>query len=227
MRSILLFVLMLAVSGCASQRPKNASSYEADLKYAKEAYPFVFLEKKVFDDPLAGVMLRYRDRNNPSDWITIYIYPIPSISWEDEGAVLDHELAAVFKEVDYMIQAGHYRSRETESVSDFDISIDDNEYTGKKAQFHFTDSNEVKYDSYAYLFISKDKFIKFRTSFNAEETPNWSGDEIVRTLLPSIEVPDESPYMSGVRELHKQQMAKQILELLQEAASQSGSSEDK
>lgn len=209
---------MLLLSACASQRPKDASNYEAELRFANEAYPFVFLEKKIFDDPLAGVMLRYADMKNPGDLITVYVYPIPSISWDDKSSALSEEMDSVLGEVDYMVRLGHYKSRGEEVRSDFEVSAGGADFSGKKAQFYFADGNGITYDSYAYLFISKDKFVKFRTSFNAKDTPDWSGDEIVGTLLPTIEVPGESPYMSSMRENHRQQMATQFMNLIMEAA---------
>lgn len=220
----ILYTLLLTalLSACASQRPKNDSDYEKDLIYPKDAYPLVFVEKKIFDDPMGGVMLRYVDENHPSDYITVYVYPIADISWDNTEDVLAEEMKTVLAEVDYMVQAGRYSSRTPETQEKFTVEQAGQEVTGLKAKFSFIQDDKVEYDSFAYLFIEEDKFIKFRTSFATTETQNWSGDEIVKKLLPGIKVPPESEYMKNLREQHRQKMAEQLLELLKSAEKQEG-----
>ena len=200
----ILFVLTV-ISACATQRPISTSNYESDFVYPEEIYPFKFLEKKVFEDPLGGVMLRYVDVKNTSDYITIYVYPIRAISWDDTDTTLKSEMDKVLAEVDYIVKVGQYKSRGNEVNSKFEFENNSIQYYGFKSKFTFTDKADVKYDSFAYLFISKDKFVKLRTSFNSEYSPNWSGDNIVKTLLPKIDVPQESEYMREMRKRHKEQ----------------------
>lgn len=215
---IILFVVFL--SACASQRPKNDSNYEQDLIYPKEAFPFVLVDKTIFDEPMAGVMLRYVDENHPTDYISVYVYPIADVVWDDLDGTLEEEMKSVMAEVDYMVQMGKYASRDAQTEEKFSFTHAGREYIGRKAKFSFTHSDTNRYDSYAYLFISEDKFIKFRTSFDASETQNWSGDKIVTTLLPKIQVPKESDYMKALREEHRQQMANQLIKMLLESAAE-------
>lgn len=226
MKAILISLLMVLFLGCASQKPKGASNYETDLIFPEEAYPLQYVDMKIYESPLDGVSLKYIDVKNPTDYITVYVYPIKSFTWDDEEATINDEMSAVIAEIDYVVDVGHYKSRGDEENSKFIFHKDGREYSGLKSEFTFTDSKGVDFDSFAYLFISKDKFIKFRTSFVSELSPDWSGDEIVKALLPDIEVPDESAFMSGLRKQHKQQVENQLLNLLLQSASEKESSEE-
>lgn len=217
MKVLLLFMVITLLNACASQRPKNASNYETDLVFPKEVYPFKFVDKNVFQDPLSGVMLRYVDIKNPTDYITAYIYPIPNLSWDDRDQTLSAEMKHVLAEVDYIVDLGQYQSRDKEANTKFVFTSESKQYDGLKSTFTFVDKSGANFDSFAYLFISQDKFVKFRISFNSEETPNWSGDEIVKTLMPEIVVPNESNFMKDLRKQHEEKISNQLLNFLLQA----------
>lgn len=218
MRKLLIILGCVLMAACAAQRPKDASNYEQDLIYPKEAYPLAFEAKKVYDDPLGGVMLRYVDTKNPSDVISVYVYPIRRVSWDNREEVLKGEMENVLAEVDYMVSKGHYRSRGEEQETEFSFTADGREYVGRRGQFGLTFSDGRQFDSFAYLFVAEDKFIKFRTSFNIEDTPSWNGDNVVKALLPGIQVPAESMYMKKLREEEKARITNALIKMLMDAA---------
>lgn len=228
MKKIILAIACLALTACAStstkspspdttnttQRPANASDYATQLQAPEETKKLILVDKKVFDDPLGGVMLRYVDKRIKSDWITSYVYPIARIGWEDINSVLTDEMNAVLAEVDDIVKSGKYLSRGEATLTDFIFTDEGTEYSGKKAEFTFINNDGVKYDSNAYLFIAEDKYIKFRTSFHADYTPDWNGDGIVKALLPNIHVPPESGYMHHLREEHRKAIMQKVLDSL-------------
>ena len=218
LRKFWFLFLCLVLSACATQRPKHASDYGKDLQFPLEAYPLVYAGQEVFDDPLAGILLRYADTKSPSDLITVYVYPIRGISWEEKEPVLKNEMQAVLKEVDYAVQVGVYQSRGEATESAFEVPTPNDPINGWRAAFSLVNDDGTRFDSFAYLFIQHDKFIKFRTSFNIEDSPNWSGDEVVKMLLPQIKVPEESEYMKAKRDAYLKQIADQIIHQLIEAA---------
>ncbi|WKD48944.1 hypothetical protein [Microbulbifer spongiae] len=211
---IVLFCLILA--SCASVRPQNATNYNRDLVVAVETSNFVLGKREVFDEPALGILLEYANRFYPTDNIDVYIYPVPSINWEDKISTIDQEMKQVIAEVDHAIKDGHYQSRTEEKIEPF--SVDG--MNGKKASFRLKSKKGVMYYSNAYIFLDKDKFIKFRTSFDSRATIEWDGDEAVREILPEIDVPRESEYMKTIRDNHRDQLSKNLLIQILKAASE-------
>jgi len=203
--------LLLFLASCATQSTISASNYKTELIYPDEVYPFVFVSKKIYDDPRAGVSLSYQDTKNPTDFITVYVYPIASVDWSDSQDVMSKEMDNVLLEVDHMVKLGHYLSRGEEIRSIIEVSNGDVVLTGLRSKFSFINKEEANYDSFAYLFLSEDKYIKFRTSFDSSETQGWNGDAIVKKLLPGITVPKESEYMADIRQKHRERMAAELL----------------
>ncbi len=216
MRTLLALLIVALVAGCASQPKIHSSNYERDLIAPNETENFIQVEKTIYPQPQYGVGMSYANKRHPSDHTTVYIYPIPSIDWSDNEATLAKEMKPVLTEVDAMVSHGRYDSATAAAESPFIFTANEQTYNGLKAHFSFT-TQQRAYDSDAYLFIQKDKFIKFRVSFDSELTANWNGDAAVKELLPLITVPDESPWMRENREHHREQIQKQFIDALNKA----------
>lgn len=212
--SVTLICFILA--SCASVRPENSTNYDRDLVVAQETDSFSLTKREVFDDPALGVALDYVNRFYPTDNIDVYIYPVPSISWEDKASTIDQEMKQVVADVDKAIDYGYYKSRTPEKVEPFSVGT----VSGIKASFKLALKNGASYYSNAYLFLDKDKFIKFRTSFDSKATVKWDGDEAVREILPKIVVPDESEYMKAIRDSHRAKLSQNFLNLILQAAAE-------
>jgi len=211
--TLLLFIVV--VQACATKgRPVTASNYDTELLAPHMADDLVLMEKKIFEHPALGTMLRYLDQSNPTDNITIYIYPIDKISWENRNQTLNSELRRSLAEIDQAVVDGHYKARNKETISDFKFVNNERSFSGKKAQLNIINQQDQTYYSDIFLFVAKDKFIKFRTSFNGEQSHFWTGDEIVKSILPGIDVPPESSYMKELRQTHREKVQKQLYELL-------------
>lgn len=212
--SVTLICFILA--SCASVRPENSTNYDRDLVVAQETDSFSLTKREVFDDPALGVALDYVNRFYPTDNIDVYIYPIPSISWEDKASTIDQEMKQIVVDVDKAIDYGYYKSRTPEKVEPFSVGT----VNGIKASFKLVLKNGASYYSNAYLFLDKDKFIKFRTSFDSQATVKWDGDEAVREILPKIVVPNESEYMKAIRDSHRAKLSQEFLNLILQAAAE-------
>jgi len=212
---LLLCALSLLLNACAHKgRPTNASNYDTPGLAPQISDDFVLLEKKIFEHPALGTMLRYLDQNNPNDNITIYIYPIDKIAWDNPLETINAELQRSLQEVDRAVQHGHYKSRFKETISEYKVYSEGKTYTGKKAQLNIVNQLDQLFYSDIFVFVAQDKFIKFRTSFNGENSHFWTGDDIVDSILPHLNVPPESLYMKRIRGAHKRKLQQQFLELL-------------
>lgn len=220
MRICYAFLFTALLFGCGTQQTKETTDYEKDLLYPRETASLVFKDIKVYDEPLYGAALTYLDPSYPTDVITLYIYPIPATEWDDQTKTLIAEMDKVIAEVNYAIQLGKYSKVGEETRTDFSFEHDGKQYSGLKSSFNTWLQDDTQLDSFAYLFISEDKFIKFRTSFHALLTPDWSGDHIVQEILPQLMVPPESAHMKKLRAEHRkaqQQRQQELLKLILQA----------
>lgn len=225
MKKILALIICASLAACANMRPENATDYDSHLQYPDETKNFVMINKKLFDEPMLGIMLEYTNKQYPQDNIDLYIYPIASYDWSNTEQTLKGEMQRVLGEVDQAIEYGYYKARSPEVTEPYSFSQDGIEYSGLKSSFELTDKNGITHYSNAYLFLEQDKYLKFRTSFNSVDTVPWNGDTAVGELLPVIKVPGESKYLAGLRAEHKKRVTQNIVNLLLQAAQEESENE--
>ena len=119
----------------------------------------------------------------------------------------------LIEEINYAVNAGHYRSSTEELRENFKFSAEQ-KFSGLKTSFDIELAKGQYLDSNAYLFVSQDKFIKFRTSFLAYPEMDLVGDKIVNEILPELGVPPESAHMKKVRAEHKKAQEEMLLKFL-------------
>ncbi|WP_444944427.1 hypothetical protein ACJJIK_05160 [Microbulbifer sp. ZKSA006] len=214
-----IFVVLtsIIVASCGSIRPHDASNYQQDLIAPEETNSFVLEKSSIFDEPMLGIALKYDNKQYPTDIINVYIYPIDTISWEDTDEIIAIEMKDIRDEIDLAVEHGHYKARSEESIEAFNFKTGNKSYSGQKSSFMLTDKNDIEYFSNSYVFIDKDKYIKFRTSFDSRATVKWNGDTAVKEILPEITVPGESEYMRNLRAEHQKEINQELIELLFQA----------
>lgn len=212
-------VMSLTLLACANHPSRLPSSdYDRELRYPDETEHFMMAGKKAFDDPLYGVALRYLDKKYPDDLIDLYVYPIADFAWENIPHKLNQEMDAVIAEIDAVVASGSYQSRSEDARGEFTVADGKQNWVGLKSEFTLLSKEGRSYRSGVYLFLQKDKYIKFRTTFDAELSPGWNGDKVVKELLPEIDVPPESPYLKQIRQQAKDQFFQQLLRAVQQSA---------
>ncbi|KZN53230.1 hypothetical protein N474_21205 [Pseudoalteromonas luteoviolacea CPMOR-2] len=223
----LIGTLVLFLAACQTtqqqSRPDNASNYEKDLVAPQLAGELMLKDRKVFDQPEYGMSLKYIDENFPEDYVTVYIYPIARVSWDDTQEVVSEELQHVMAEIESASKMGKYKNVKPEATKNVAFESKGKEFVGKKAQFTIQMQNKAEYHSEAYVFISEDKYIKFRLSFPKHTARENTGLDIVKAILPEITVPKESEYMFAIRESHRKKMIEQWMKLIMKSAKSEGS----
>ena len=209
-----LVSLLLLLSACASQEPLSVSDYSAELQAPIETEQLLLTSRSEFNQPELGTTLRYEDKNHPSDIIGVSVYPIDHFDWQNQSQVLSNHMTSLLFEIDDAVAAGDYLSREPEHRKTVSFAINDEIYQGEFSSLAIRISETQNYRSNIYLFIMEDKYLKIQTSFDLASTPDWNGDSIVKSLLPLISVPPESPYMRKRRDLYKEQMHIRLAEYL-------------
>jgi len=226
MRRLVLANLMVFLSACGASQVKQSVGHSAEFQYPEETEHFIAKELHVYDDPLYGASLAWLDKAYRYDVITLYVYPILDTEWENKLSVIADEMNHVLEEVKYGVEAGHYKEVSEAITVGFEFEHNDVLYAGMRSTFEVRAKNDVLYDSNAYLFITEDKFVKFRTSFDSHITPDWNGDNVVKEILPNIQVEPESPYMKSLRDNQRAadeaQMEDIVRQLLEAAVNDNG-----
>ena len=211
---LVIITCCLELLGCAQTKlPPKPSNYDTPDLAPQFTDDFILMEKRIFEHPALGTMLRYLDQSNPNDNITVYIYPTDTLAWDDPLPLINAELQRSLVEIDHAVAKGHYKSRAQATISEFTVNGEHQTYVGKKAQLNIVNRRNETYYSDIFIFLQQDKFIKFRTSFNGEHSHFWTGDDIVNSILPELNVPPESPFMKQVRRAYKNKLQRQGAEL--------------
>jgi hypothetical protein len=197
-----------------TNRALSPSDYEKKLVIPQETDDFILINREVFDEPSLGTMLRYENKNFPEDNITLYVYPIPTISWDNAEETINQELDYALEETDLAVKQGVYKSRGIESKSNFVFTHNTQVFNGVKSKFNLTDKTGVLHYSNTYLFILEDKFVKFRISVDSHLSKETDTSSIVKSLLPLIKVPVESEYMASIRAEHREKIQREYVEQL-------------
>ncbi len=183
----------------------EASDYGADLTVTESVADFRLIEGTVYRDPLLGTMLRFNHQQFAFDRIDVFVYPIRATDWRSAPEVIGAEMENIRSEINYVEQEGHINNVE---LSDADLlhwkTGSTNAVVGFMDGHYVTEQSERMYTS-TYVFIKEDKFVKVRASFpkNEDDTSVAAPDEFVRTLIPSISVPEESLFMARLRKSHR------------------------
>ncbi|WP_111979075.1 hypothetical protein [Algibacillus agarilyticus] len=201
-------VILLSLASCSSTQVEKiivSSNYERDFIYPKNTQSLVFINQQTYEQPLYGSSLRYENRYFDQDEVSVYTYPIRHFYWQNNNHLLESEMNNIFMEIDNAVDQGIYHKRIGKDVETFEVSETGKMFNGLRATTKIVLASGAEYNSYSYLFMQKDKFIKFRISQPNAGNFIQAPDNIIEELLPQISVPGESSYMAQLRLLHKQE----------------------
>jgi hypothetical protein len=217
--AFLASLCLLSACATTSQRMPGVSDHPGDFRYPNETENLVLVDTHVYDEPLLGISLKYRDKTYHFDLIDVYVYPIGKVSWEDAIPVLKEETARAVQEIDAAVKRGIYLSQQTYGGAlEIALFAGTREYRGVKLQTEITTRENAVFASLIYLFIQQDKFIKFRVSkIKAMDGISPDTDYALAEILAELVVPPESRYMAILRQRKREETANQLLKLIQQA----------
>lgn len=172
----------------------QASDYPTDLKAPDEVAGFTLRGKQLFADPFQGVMLRYTHPHYEDDHFDMFVYPIFHSHWNDAQLVMRDELG---KELNDILTLAEARSMDIVGDSAVEPIMWDDErqsFSGYSVSVNATNNEDQPIYASTYVFIAKDKIIKFSANF-----PRRLADVLVKEALPHVDVPGESALMQGIR----------------------------
>lgn len=204
-RSCLLGWFLLWLGGCASPAARDGISEQTT--YPQETDNFYLVESQVNKNPFHGIHLSYIDKKYQDDLIDVHIYPIAEFQWEYSEARLRRELGYIMDEIDRSIAVNEKSFRSAPQYRSFQID-DDAVRGGLRCHFVLTNAHGRQFDTFVYLFMVKDKYIKFQTIFDAQLSPGWNGDTVVEELFPHIHVANESAFVKKQRRRAKKEYRK-------------------
>lgn len=179
----------------------GASDYNNDLILPERVNDYFLEGRYIFPDPYLGAQIRYQ-HGVISSFVDVYVYPIKNIEWSNVEKVLESEATIVKKEIELM-QKQNALSHVVFSDNEWlDIKTESVSKKGVRFSTTWLDSDERDFISLSYLFIIKDKIIKFRIT-KQDADVKFDIDPFVQTTLSTIELPDESLFMATVRQNYR------------------------
>ncbi len=173
----------------------NDSDYIHDLKAPAQLLDFNLIGQYVFPNPLFGTQLRYTNPQFQDDYLDVFVYPIRRTDWQDTQDVIQHELDNSREETELFYQE-QQRPLVLGNNRDIRWQQEGSEFYGGYFEGYVDDLEPLPTSTY--VFVQGDKFIKLRCSFPAEYA-----EQLVKALLPALTVPDESLFMTQLRQHHR------------------------
>lgn len=205
-----LAVVLSVLMGCATSPQADFSSqYDQKFIYPRETDNFVLVQKRVYDEPMLGVGLKYQDKGYAQDIIDLYVYPIALLEWQDMLAVLVLEAKHALDDIDAGVEQGYYQARRGEHMEIITIKAEGKKFRGVKLETEVVDKVGRRLASFIYLFSDEDKYIKFRVSMLKSGMKLPIPDYVPHELLPKIKVPPESEFMAALRKQKLMEMQQQ------------------
>lgn len=179
----------------------RAEDYHHDLHAPVQVGEYTHVLTYIYPDPFFGVQLSYTRERRNDEKNDIFIYPIRAVDWSDTTGILNREMAVVRKDIDLAVQSHIYTSAQLGEVQPFTCSGAGQTYRGERIAGSVVLASGEHLRSYVYLFLIKDKYVKFRVSVAADTSPVRAAqvEAFIAALLPQLTVPDESQFMAALR----------------------------
>ena len=223
------YFLLMLLSACSSTEKSIAtngygnsptSDYKTELKVPFETEDLIKIDTHIYDEPAYGVGIKYDHKLLSNDNISVFVYPVNSMFWDDHVETTTREMATVLNDMNLAVKNGIYREATSISSSKYQVEANQLLYLGRKSEFLIKDRYDNQRYSVAYIFIAEDKFVKFRITLESELLTSFNPDSIVNSILPKITVPKESAYMQSKREAHMKAMTLEFIEYLKQSSEQ-------
>ena len=187
-----------AFTGELLLRTLEASDYVAGLALPGQALDYHYEGRHVYPDPFLGVQARYQHTLYP-DAIDVHVYPVKGASWDDAGAALGAEMDLLLREYRLLGHRQLYAALnlpvQAEAVQ---APLASGVAEGLQLDFTYEDEAGAELLSQVRLFLKEDKLIKFRKT-GPQLDIRHDLDDFVAALLPQVDPPPESIFMSGLR----------------------------
>lgn len=179
----------------------KAEDYRRDLKVPEYAGGLRHFSTDVLPDPFAGAQVRFQIPGRRDAAYDAFIYPIRRSDWSDGDAALRAEMENTRKEIELALKAGHFKQAEFAPAQPYRAQSAEQRNDGLRMAGRVAYEDGQPLRSEVYLFIKKDKFIKFRLTEpdDGEDDPQRR-DRFVAELIATLEVPDESLFMAQLRQ---------------------------
>ena len=180
-------------------RSISSADYTEDLQVPEELHGFLKQDVKVFRDPLYGSVVRYSNDAVGYGGIDVFVYPVRATDWEDERALLEQESKSLRLDMDLMRKEGAWAQFELGEDEWLDGPGAEASKPVLRFSGVFANAEMVPFDTWAYLAIREDKFVKVRASMDRNRELEPDIERFVKALLDEITVPEESLFMARAR----------------------------
>jgi hypothetical protein len=178
----------------------QAENYPRDLRVPTRVGNYTHDATHVYPDPFLGAQLHFRHNNRSDDKTDAFVYPIRRVEWSKLDETLVDEMEAIKKDAELVVKAGVYKAVEFAPNRPFAFTHEGKSYSGQSAAGTITLPDGSRSSSKIYLFVLKDKFVKFRITQPDAGTDITEIEGFVTGLIPQLVVPDESLFIATLRQ---------------------------
>ncbi|GAB2196256.1 hypothetical protein [Sessilibacter sp. MAH4] len=182
----------------------KASNYVDDLKLPEFASDYALNQKKIFHNPLFGTVNRYVHEQFEFDYVDVFVYPVRHWDLSNSDKVLIREMDVVKHEINIFLkeQGVDQASFNEVEIRPIKRITESGETLLNLASLSgsYTINDGGNFKTVIYLCQLKDKFVKYRVTFEDDADLNKQVEFFVENHLQQIEVPNESLFMAKIRQ---------------------------
>lgn len=185
-------------------RAMGASDYQAALALPDVVGPFQRGPSRQFHHPFLGVQYRYLRQSEYQDYADVFVYPIRAATNFASDEAMRAEVDNIKQEIIEVSKKDELSELSFSDVSDFNA-----ESVTRAVSFYadYSDALDNHYRSRVYLAVKGDKFVKIRHTVLESDPVAETLKLFSQQLFAEVSVPDESRFMSRIREEWRQKHA--------------------
>ncbi len=182
----------------------SASDYARDLDLPEDLSQFIAVSTHLYPDPFLGLVRGYKS-NSDDGVYRVQVYPIKRTILDNPDFILEQETKKMLKDFELRLREKGVQSLEIIPPKSISYSSGETIYSGYYISDPFVDGivGDVTIDTY--LFIQHDKFIKIQVGCLPKEEC-LSGKVFYKKVIENIKVPEESLFMSKLRQRKRENL---------------------
>ncbi len=178
----------------------QSSNYALELNLPEFMGEYELSENKIFHNPLNGVINRYTHEEFQFDYVDIFVYPVRHWQLDNHQALMDREIDIIKKEIDLLLKESDSSNALYSEPEFYSIDVSGKELSLAFLSGNYFSKDNQSYQTVIYLYRVKDKFVKFRSTFEAGVNLNDKIKDFVDSIAREITVPEESLFMAQIRQ---------------------------
>ncbi|GAA6167263.1 hypothetical protein NBRC116591_10730 [Sessilibacter corallicola] len=178
----------------------ESSNYSDELTLPEFVGEYQFSEDIIFHNPLNGVVNRYTHQEFLFDYVDVFVYPVRHWDLNNGKALIEREIGIIKNEIDLLLQESNSSKAEFDEPEFYSVNSTEGKVSFAALSGDYLTEEKQRYKTVIYLYQEEDKFIKFRSTFEADAALGRQIKTFVDEVAGKIQVPEESLFMAQIRQ---------------------------